>query len=112
MQDENTTRLTPAAIRQMREGRGMTLKQFWEPVGYTQSRGCAYETDRTDLPEHARRLIYLEYIAGIPTDIDSERFKQFEAALKASNPASLMQVRQVLESGIDVMQNTLTRLNP
>ena len=106
MQDENTTRLTPAIIRQMREGRGMTIKQFWGRVGYSMSRGHAYETSRTELPEHARRLIYLEYVAGIPTNIDSEQFRQFEAAV------SLMKVGQTMKSGIEAIQNTLARLNP
>lgn len=111
MQQQKRANFSPQALRQMRKEQRMSLKQFWGAVGYTSSRGCAYETDRTELPEHARRLIYLEYVAGIPTDIDSERFAQFEAALKASNPTSLTHTRQALESSISAMQNALARID-
>lgn len=111
MQQQKRANFSPQALRQMRKEKQLSLKQFWGAVGYTSSRGCAYETDRTDLPEQARRLIYLEYVAGIPTDIDSERFAQFEAALKASNPTSLTHIRKALEGGIDAMKSTLERIN-
>lgn len=89
----------------MRNGQQLSLKDFWGKVGYTISRGSAYETGRTELPEHARRLIYLEYVAGIPTDIDSERFHQFETALK-----SISQV-QKMQAAIAAIQSTMASAN-
>lgn len=94
----------------MRHSQQLSLKDFWGSIGYSTSRGSAYETGRTELPEHARRLVYLEYVAGIPTDIDSERFQQFETALK-STKTSLVNVSQALESGIYAMKSTLMGLN-
>ncbi len=110
MQDQ-TANFSPLALRGMRQAQQLSLKAFWGAIGYSTPCGSAYETGRTKLPEQARRLVYLEYVAGIPTDIDSERFHQFETALKSNNPASITQARKMLEIGIDTMQSTLTRLS-
>lgn len=80
---KSKTTLSPQALRELRLQRQMSLKQFWGALGYSPSRGCAYETGKTKLPRHARRLVYLEYVAGVPTDIDSVRFQQFESVCRA-----------------------------
>lgn len=111
MQDTTPTKFSPLALRQMRQSQQLSLKQFWGAIGYSVSSGHSYETGKTDeLPEHARRLIYLEYVAGIPTDIDSERFQQFVETMKLNGVQNITQVRKALESGIDAMQNTLAGL--
>lgn len=112
MQAHKRAILTPEAIRQIRQAKRLSLKEFWGAIGYTSTRGHFYETGKTQMPEHALRLVYMEYVAGIPTDIKSERFQKFENALRANNPASLTDIRQALESSIGVMQDTLTRLAP
>ena len=104
------TMLTGEDLRTLRMSMGMSLKDFWGAAGYSLSRGCAYETGKTDIPGHVRRLMYLQYVLGIPTDIDSQEFRDFEAALKSNNPVQLNNARKALESGIDFMHSALTEL--
>lgn len=97
MQDKN---LTPAALVELRTAKGLSQKAFWGAIGYSTTRGCSYETGRTPIPEHVRRLVYLEHVLGIPTDIDSEMFRTFEERLKSKKPQSVAAARAVLEQAI------------
>lgn len=92
------------ALREMREQRGLSQKEFWGAIGYKLSRGCAYETGRTTIPEHVNRLVFLHYAAGIPTDINSAAFAEFEEDLKKSNPARLGAARKLLNDAIQELK--------
>lgn len=97
MQDKN---LTPAALVELRTAKGLSQKAFWGAIGYSTTRGCSYETGRTPIPEHVRRLVYLEHVLGVPTDIDSEKFQLFEMHLKSNNTVSAIAARAALENAL------------
>jgi len=110
MLDTNPVVITGDSVRKMRQDLSLSQRAFWERIGCTVPTGCAYETGRSRIPEPVRRLIYLQYVVGIPTDIDSKEFRQFESGIKNNNPASLITARRVLETGIGIMSDTLREL--
>jgi len=110
MQDTPTVVFTGESLRQMRIARGMSLKEFWGGVGYTLSRGCSYETSKTKIPEHVRRLVHLEYVQGVPTDPDSAAAKQFAMELKEKHPIRVNNAVKLVEKGIGIMKDTLSEL--
>lgn len=97
MQDKN---LTPETLLELRTAKGLSQKAFWGSIGYSTTRGCSYETGRTPIPEHVRRLVYLEHVLGVPTDIDSEEFHAFESRMKAKKPISVAAARTALEQAL------------
>lgn len=97
MQDKN---LTPAALIELRTAKGLSQKAFWGAIGYSTTCGCSYETGRTPIPEHVRRIVYLEYVLGIPTNIDSEEFRAFELRMKADKPVDVAAARTALETAL------------
>lgn len=97
MQDKN---LTPSALLELRTAKGLSQKAFWGAIGYSTTRGCSYETGRTPIPEHVRRLVYLEHVLGVPTDIDSEEFQTFESRLKSENPMKVAAAAKQLKKAL------------
>lgn len=97
MQDKN---LSPEALIELRTAKGLSQKSFWGAIGYSTTRGCSYETGRTPIPEHARRLVYIAHVLGVPTDIDSDEFKSFEQCIKSDKPLSVEAARAALETAL------------
>lgn len=111
MHQTNPVAITGDSVRKMRQDMNLSQRAFWERIGCTVPTGCGYETGRSRIPEPVRRLIYLQYVLGIPTDIDSQEFREFESGMNNNNPSRLITARRVLETGIDIMSNTLRELN-
>lgn len=102
MQDKN---LSPSALLELRIAKGLSQKAFWGAIGYSTTRGCSYEIGRTPIPEHVRRLVYLQHVLGVPTDIDSEEFHAFEQRIKSDKPLSVEAARSALESALKGLSN-------
>lgn len=64
----------------------ISLDKFWGAVGVAPVRGHRYETGVTKLPDTVKRLVFIQYGAGIPTDCASPEFMDFVATLRNSNP--------------------------
>lgn len=90
MDIKNESELNGVAVRAIRQGLRLSQKKFWGAVCVLGSRGCAYETGSTDLPAPVRRLVFLHYVLGIPTDISSTEGQAIQKA-KASgrSPAAV-----------------------
>ncbi|MND38632.1 hypothetical protein D3C76_47600 [compost metagenome] len=69
MEIKNENEISGVAAQAMRERLKLTQKEFWRPVCVSGARGCAYETGRTPIPSPIKRLLYLHYVLGIPTDM-------------------------------------------
>lgn len=54
--------------RAFRRKLGLSQQVFWNRIGLTQSAGSRYENDRR-LPEPVKRLLVLEYVRGVPTQL-------------------------------------------
>jgi hypothetical protein len=105
----NTKRVafTGEGLRQMRLGRGMLIKDFWGNIGYSVSRGHAYETGRSKIPEHARRLIHLHYVLGLPTNPDTPEGRELAERLKQQHPIQLGNAVRMVEQGLDIIKGKL-----
>lgn len=69
MTDPSPHEITGPKLREMRESMSLSQAAFWGAIGVKQPAGHAYEDGR-DMPAPVRRLAYLHYVAGIPTDAD------------------------------------------
>ena len=67
MEIENENALTGSVVRALREKLDMNQGEFWRSVAASGPSGCRYESGE-DIPRAIRRLIYLTYIAHLPTD--------------------------------------------
>lgn len=56
------------SVRALRESLGMSQRVFWGAVCVSIARGCAYEIGRNEIPATVKRLLWLHYCVGIPTD--------------------------------------------
>lgn len=81
------------SVKQLRAELKLTQRKFWEAVCVPHTRGCSYETARTPIPAEIRRLLYLQYVVGLPTDITSKEIKELAAiaspARRAQRQANL-----------------------
>lgn len=111
MAKHEAVRLTGPDLQDMRQKRGMSVKDFWDRVGYSLNRGYAYEAERSQIPEHVRRLIYIEYVLGIPTNPDSDDGRQFAEILQQNNPVQLLEMRKRLAMGVGIINATLSELS-
>ena len=102
--------LTPEKLAKMRSSKGLNLKAFWEPLGYGATRGYAYETGANRIPEHVIRLVYLSYVLGIPTDINTPEFAEFEAVLRNGNSVQLAKVRELLSAAGGAVASAMEEL--
>lgn len=75
--------VTPGAVKALREHLRLTQGKFWPPVCVPKMRGCHYETKRTPIPVEIRRLIYLHYVVGIPTDIKASDINDIAETAKS-----------------------------
>lgn len=64
--------ITGPVARDMRLKLGMTQKDFWAPVGVTQSVACRYETSDVAVPRPVRILLVAHYISGVKIDVSTK----------------------------------------
>lgn len=70
IQTEND--INGASARWLRERAGLDQASFWRSVCATPPSGCNYEQEKTNIPHAIRRLIYLTYVAHLPTDASTK----------------------------------------
>lgn len=66
---ENSSQINGVVARQLRKGLDLGLREFWGNVAISYSAGSSYETGRNNIPEPVKRLLFLEYVLHIPTDM-------------------------------------------
>ena len=110
MTNKEVRNCTPQMLQEIRTARGLSVKEFWGRLGYSPSRGYAYEAGRSQVPEHVRRLIYVEYELGIPTDPASDDGKKFAQLLLDNNLVQLLEYRERLSMGAGIISATLSEL--
>lgn len=90
---ESESEFNALSVKQLRTQLNLTQRKFWEAVCVPNTRGCAYETGRTPIPAEVKRLLYLQYVIGLPTDITSKEIKELAAiaspARRAQRQANL-----------------------
>ncbi|AXF51470.1 transcriptional regulator [Erwinia phage Pavtok] len=96
-------------IRALRLSRNERLEDFWGAVGYSTSRGSAYETG-SPLPEHVRRLVYLHYVVGIPTNLQSADFRDLAHAIENGSARKVQEARTLLEQQQALLARSLNVL--
>lgn len=89
-----------------REQLNMKQAEFWRPVCVSGSRGCAYETGKTPIPAAIRRLLYLHYVLGIPTDISGREIKELA---KVAAPAR--RARRQMDAAVKQIDEGIAQLN-
>lgn len=74
-------------VKELRTKLGMTQEKFWTAVCVSKGRGCVYETGRTDpIPAEVRRLVFLHYVVGVPTDMTSPELKELADVARFASP--------------------------
>lgn len=84
MQLERFEQVRPEFVKQLREELGLSLDKFWSAIGCTDTRGFRYESGQTEMPEVIKRLVFLHYGVGIPTDCQSAEFQRFVESVNTS----------------------------
>lgn len=98
MQLERYEQITPEFLEQYRvKELDLSLEKFWGAVGCSTTRGLRYETGKHEIPEVVKRLLFLHYGAGIPTDCESEEFHDFFEALRNGKTIALSRVINLLK---------------
>jgi len=110
MKFEKTRVPSPKELNAARTELGMSLKKFWGAVGCSPSRGCAYEKGSTALPDKIHTLLYMHYQLGIPTDITSDEFADFERSMLEANPVHAVKAQKMLAHGMQSIQKALKEL--
>lgn len=85
MELERYEQIDPQFIKTLRENMGLSLDKFWSAVGCIPSSGFRYEEAKVKMPEAVKRLLFLHYGIGIPTDFESERFRHFIESMRTKS---------------------------
>ncbi|AEY69633.1 putative WHTH_GntR-like protein [Erwinia phage PEp14] len=96
MELKSPNEINGSAIRAFRMARNERLEDFWGAVGYSTSRGSRYETGDT-LPEHVRRLVYLHYVVGIPTNMQGAEFQNLVQTIEQGSARKVEEAREIVE---------------
>lgn len=96
MQLDNIEQLTGEFIKNYRTELGLSLEQFWGAIGVSAPRGYRYESEMISVRDLIKRLLFLQYGLGIPTDCKSEEFLDFAAAMRQSNPFKVGQAAKLI----------------
>lgn len=97
MQLQSYDQITPQFLENYRKDKDLSLAIFWEAVGCSRSRGLRYENQKVKLPETVKRLVFLHYGVGIPTDCQSEEFHEFVEAFKSSGAPAAVKAAKLIE---------------
>lgn len=92
---ERFDQITPAFVKELRESMNMTLAEFWGAIGCRDTRGFRYEASQSKMQEDVKRLLFLHYGVGIPTDCQSPKFHQF---------VEFIRTKGTLQDAVQVMQ--------
>ena len=106
MEIKKTAEICGGTLRKLRESRGERLEDFWGAVGYSTSRGSAYETG-SPIPEHVRRLIFLHYVVGIPTDLQGSEVIDLATAVENGSARRLEEARALLVEQQELLVKSL-----
>jgi len=107
MQLEEYSDINAVTVRKFREHLGLSLKVFWGAVGCTVSNGSAYETGKSEMREAVKRLVYMHYAAGIPTDPKSEEFVSFVRQMSLADNARVANARGLIEKSVEQLRDAL-----
>lgn len=77
MSIETEDDVQPLAVQRLRNSLNLTQAIFWQAVGVTLQQGHRYENGLTkDIPRLVRRMVFLHYVIGIPTDADPAELRR------------------------------------
>lgn len=107
MQLEKFSDINASTVRSFRQSLGLSLKDFWGAVGCSASNGFAYETGRSSIRETVKRLVFMQYGAGIPTNPESDEFVSFVKQMSLADNARIVKARQLIEKGVEVLTSSL-----
>lgn len=80
--------ITPETAKWLREQAKLTQGEFWRSVTASAPSGCRYEQGDA-IPHPIRRLIFLTYVAKIPTDTSTR-----EAAEASARAGQLFHINE------------------
>ena len=100
--------ITGPMARDLRKQRGMTQKQFWNPVGVQQSVGTRYEQG-APMPEPVRILLASVYVGGLTIDArtadgmaDLARLSSLQSNFKAASALARKATRDLDSAAKDI----------
>ena len=97
MQLTSFEQINPEFLRKYRESRKESLKTFYGALGSSISAGHSYEKGITNIPEETKRLLFLHYGLGIPTDCQSEEFLKFHDTLRSINAVKVAKAAELIQ---------------
>lgn len=106
MEIKNEDAFTGECARLLRERKGMSQGKFWGAIGVSITTGCAYETGKTaEIPRPVRRLLYLQYVAGIPTDATADDLKTLARDIQTTRQANrrLKKVGEHIDQAVTIL---------
>jgi hypothetical protein len=84
--------IVPEFLIQFRKSRKESQTTFWAALGVPVTTGCSYEIGRSQIPTETKRLLFLHYGLGIPTDCQSEEFQRFVELLTNGKTLAISKV--------------------
>lgn len=89
-------------VKELRAGLKLTQSDFWGAVCVSKGRGCVYETGRTaPIPAEVRRLVFLHYVVGVPTDLTSKELVELAELAKFASP--VRRARREMHAAADLI---------
>lgn len=98
-----------ATAVELRNGLGLSQRAFWGAISVSSPAGCSYETGRIRIPAPVKRLLFLQYVAGIPTDLtlgDAQQQAALGAAIRSSR-----ETRETVNNAAHLIERGLNTLN-
>lgn len=111
MNIETEADVKPLAVQRLRNSLGLSQAVFWQAVGVTLQQGHRYENGLTkDIPRTARRLVFLHYVIGIPTNGDPAELRKMLANWQ--QPRDMSKHLQQAENALQAAKESLNANQP
>lgn len=111
MSIETEADVKPLAVQILRNSLGLSQAAFWKAVGVTLQQGHRYENGLTQrIPLTARRLVFLHYVIGIPTNADPAELRKMLANWQ--QPRDMSKHLQQAEKSLQAAKESLHANQP
>lgn len=107
MKFQTESEINGPAAKELRESMKANLKDFWGAICVTKPSARAYEGGRVAMPAYIKRLFFLHYCLGFPTDITTEEFDATCGVAFVSNFERTRDLERGLIAARDVINETL-----
>lgn len=104
------SQLDGGAALAIRHRLGLSQKAFWNAICVVGPTGSSYETNKWNMPPPVRRLLFLHYVVGFPTN-ETDLAKLKAAAAPANRVVETRSAAADIAKAVELLSQAQVKIN-